>query len=315
MNMKISLFLLCCIAFMNLKSMIEKNDLSEKLMSFKIKLVKIKNELSPINLQHPSGFKRLTDVSYDRIKVSDSSNERLQKKLRDVLKNDDLTIGSQIGFVVLESPTLLRGNRKKLTLEDYAITENNINNAIDINIKNDLVQQLKDEAKILTGQYKIHLMPKNEEDILIIIENLLDSLKKNTDFANSVSSLKFRVGVNFSGSKEEIAKRLSNPPSKRNPEGTGILPIIVIYPADGQNNAQTVLDYVYKLFKNIPGIGITPRFNEKITSLIYYAQGDADYKIPPSAAKYYTVDKKFYNPDFEGEGQNKDYSLKNPAHA
>lgn len=76
--------------------------------------------------------------------------------------------------------------------------------------------------------------------------------------------------------------------------------------------AQYVLDIVYKLFKNKSGLGITPRFNAKVTDLIYWAQGNADDKLIPVHAEYFEEpDKICYRADISGNYV--DYYLKNPA--
>ncbi len=59
------------------------------------------------------------------------------------------------------------------------------------------------------------------------------------------------------------------------------------------------------------GLDITPRFNTKITSLIYYAQSSSDLKIKSDLEKYFTEDKIFFRSDVEGK-KNVDYSLKDP---
>jgi len=116
--------------------------------------------------------------------------------------------------------------------------------------------------------YKIHLMPY-KEDVGKVIDILLTAMQKNLPLSKSIAGIK--VFSTF-GTKDNR---------------DGILPTIVIYATPGKDNAQTVLNAVYTLFKDQHGIDKTPRYNRKITTLIYYAQGDADHKRGYGWADYF----------------------------
>lgn len=150
-------------------------------------------------------------------------------------------------------------------------------------------QQLRRQ---LAANYKIHLMPF-DDDIVQIMKNLLDRVAKNTDLQKAVN--RFKVHAHTDAIQRDDGM---------------YLPIIVIYCHASKDAAQYVLNEVYALFKDKPGLGITPRFNRKITSLIYYAQGDGDRK-GANYADYYEEGLVHYHPKFEGEI--KDYWLENPA--
>jgi hypothetical protein len=93
---------------------------------------------------------------------------------------------------------------------------------------------------------------------------------------------------------------------------------IVIYAASGKENAQKLLNKIYAIFKYQEGLNINPRWNEKVTSLIYFAQGDGDAKKLKENAKFfesgdeYGNGKVYFNPTVTGVYQ--DYHLINPAH-
>jgi hypothetical protein len=247
---------------------------------------------------------RLSDVPYEKIyKIFNKNKGRilanLSKKkpiiqLLESLNLSSLPLGIyfHFGYIYIANdqslPTAIMKGKQVL---------GNLELVMDAFAKKDQISK-----KQLTAHYKIHLMPKNGDDMMLIIENLLNELKFNDLLQRAINSFKFKP-IDFSGSREGIKKRLTR--------GDEIFPLMVIYAADGKENAQIVLDTVYRLFGDINGLDITPRYNKKVTSLIYYAQGDGDIK--ETYARYFTPDKIFFKPDFEGEGLNIDYSLKNPA--
>ena len=85
------------------------------------------------------------------------------------------------------------------------------------------------------------------------------------------------------------------------------MPIIVIYSRAGKEFAQRLLDAIIDLFGDAQGLDTAPRFNRKITSLIYYAQGDGDDKIISGAEHYFEEDFVHFKSDFTGEEA--DYKL------
>ena len=58
---------------------------------------------------------------------------------------------------------------------------------------------------------------------------------------------------------------------------TGNKPAIVITVC-GEDNLTFVLDAIVRQYGGLSGIGKTPRFNLQLSSLIYVAQGDGDFK-------------------------------------
>lgn len=154
-----------------------------------------------------------------------------------------------------------------------------------------------DQARALRARlaacYKIHLMPFDDY-IVPIISKLLERVNRDIRLQQAMSHFKVYSFPDLIAQKD----------------GDKHIPIFVIYCHANKDAAQYVLDVVYALFKNMPGRDITPRYNQKITSLIYYAQGDGDYK----SEQYHDCYEPgciHYRADFEGE--HKDYHLKNPA--
>lgn len=117
---------------------------------------------------------------------------------------------------------------------------------------------LKDIAK----RYKIHLMP-TEKNFVSVIETLLDAVEKDPELQKLIGLMKF-----------------IDDPTNLTSERTGrTLPEIVIYPAAGKESAQALLDKIYALFKNEPGLDTPLEYNYRLTPLIRFAQGDADAKV------------------------------------
>lgn len=144
----------------------------------------------------------------------------------------------------------------------------------------------------LASSYKIHLMPF-DADIVNVMKSFLKRVSENEDLQRAVSHFKIHAHT-------DAIERL---------DGT-YFPIMVIYCHASKDAAQYVLNEVYALFRHKQGLDITPRYNRKITSLIYYAQGDGDYKSE-HYSDYYEAGLVHYHPKFEGII--KDYWLRNPA--
>ena len=165
-------------------------------------------------------------------------------------------------------------------------------------------QQATDKSilfKNLTQDYKIHLMPKGcmFEDF----DALFHLIKNDEELKKAIVS--FKILNDFIDDKQ-IEKDFN--------EGKSISPKIVIYVAAGKENAQLVLNKIYAAFKDKEGLNISPRFNQKITSYIYYAQGNGDDK-EIDQYKYFFENPGMvhYKSDITGEEEN--YALKMPTTA
>ena len=142
--------------------------------------------------------------------------------------------------------------------------------------------------KEAVGFYKIHLMPK-KQDVLIILNLIMQSLEENIEFQNLI--YKFKVTPSFEELDDAYGEKL---------------PIIVIYPAWGQENVQKLVNKLCILFRNFTGLGKEPRYNTEIKNsngLIFYAQADAMDKNKHRAElnQFFDGSTNFalYRPDFE----------------
>ena len=156
----------------------------------------------------------------------------------------------------------------------------------------------KKQLETLTGQYKIHLMPHRIFIPRLVIK-LIKAIKQDPSLADVLYSFKVR----YPEDAEKTVNLKDMEQSKR-------VPRIVIYLADGKANAQKALKKLIVLFKNdiSKGIDITPRFNQKVNPLIYFAQSDADTKYIPFLQHYFEQPEMiYYVSDITGE--KKDYRL------
>ncbi|HML19200.1 MAG TPA: hypothetical protein PKD74_01325 [Candidatus Dependentiae bacterium] len=148
---------------------------------------------------------------------------------------------------------------------------------------------LKESARL----YKIHFMPldSNFKDVVL---RLISEIKNNKDLAGSMHSIKVKPLLD-----QDIQKIGAE----------GILPKIVIY-ISGKELAQKALNILYDTFKNEKGSGHCPPFNEKVTDLIYYTQGNRNEKL--AFPQYYEQpDMVYFFPTVTGTRE--DYHLINPA--
>lgn len=147
--------------------------------------------------------------------------------------------------------------------------------------------------------YKIHLMPK-KEDLQSTIIKLVNETKNYPELLDLIANFKYIENFEKFQENEDFN-----------------MPIVVIYAASGKENAQKLLNKIFQLFKDQEGLNIKPRWNEKVTSLIYFTQGNGDEK------KLIRYDKFFEPGDYKGNGKvyfkatvsgtYQDYHLINPA--
>ncbi len=162
----------------------------------------------------------------------------------------------------------------------------------------------KEAVKELVGDYKIHLMPK-DNDLERVSLMLINIIKQQVDLQNLIGLIKIKALL-------EPLVQLFIHEDKNKPfplSQKHRMPKIVIYVAGGKKKAQHVLDSMYEHFKDIEGIDRAPAFNERVTSLIYVTQGNRDDKI--LYPQLFEKSLVYYNPAITGEYQ--DYHLINPA--
>jgi len=170
---------------------------------------------------------------------------------------------------------------KKMLSYESAVDKNILN-------ENDVIR-LGELAKC----YKIHLMPQKDE-IPLVLFILICELMKRTELYNNMFDFKFCIPCPPVGKEDPV-------------------PTIILYPLLNKLSAQTVLNIVYKLFKDtgIKGTGVVPRYNQKVTDLLYWAQGNGGEKNENKYKNYFDKSLICYRPDFTGEYV--DYYLKDPS--
>lgn len=115
-----------------------------------------------------------------------------------------------------------------------------------------------DLRKKAAANYKIHFMPKKEE-LLFMVKKLINIIIQEKLF-DKIHVIKF-------------IKEYNPDSNEKNP-----LPAIVIAPASSKETVQKLLNVFYTHLKGYSGSNITPRFNAKVTDLLYIAQGDGKTK-------------------------------------
>ena len=149
-------------------------------------------------------------------------------------------------------------------------------------------------AEFLVQNYKIHLMPI-DQDFYKMAVIFFKSLKDNPNLRTLVNNFKIRV-------EDNVIKRAGEPDM--------IMSLFVVYPAYGKDNAQQLLNNVYaSLNNNVKGSGQIPRWNAKVTDLIFIAQGDGELKTDENK-QYFEPNRVYYRSDITGKKEN--YHLIHP---
>lgn len=165
--------------------------------------------------------------------------------------------------------------------------------ALDPDFESVLAVLIPEEKKNLVEHYKIHVMPADESETAracAVIHGLQSDKKQQ--FGKACQD--WKVSWSFR--------------SEKSSDGDA-LPVIVVY-VSGKDNATIVLNGLLKALKGIKGSGLWPTHNIKVNDLIFYAQGDRDFKTNPRMEKLFEKENghlALYKPDFTGVIQ--DYHL------
>jgi len=145
--------------------------------------------------------------------------------------------------------------------------------------------------------YKIHLMPRDNklENAAIKLSKLIQNNPELKDAINV-----FKIIPMY----EQFQKILEARGDK-----SAQAPKIVIY-VMSKAKTQTVLNKIYENFKDWPGVGREPSFNEKVTDFIFFAQGDRVDKI--NYPDLFEKSGVYFRPDIV-KGEILDFHLINPA--
>ena len=154
--------------------------------------------------------------------------------------------------------------------------------------------QDKSAALPLVKDYKIHLMPKDEDFVHTAIK-LINALKSSYILQRTISQIKI---------KPILEKEVDEAAEERYGMSRAELlelPKIVIYICGGTEDAQKALDEIFRIFKEQVGVNRGPKYNKKVTSLIFFAQGNREDKDVDSAwiaeNGPYAVSRFFEQPD------------------
>ncbi len=191
-----------------------------------------------------------------------------------------------LNFVDLKT---MRGQRSPVNLENFERYKNN-----EAECQKNLKMSCQEAKERLVGLYKLHLMPK-PDDFNTVVLMFLEELQKNPKLQELVQLFKIRIDPDYKNIKDPAL----------------IMPKIVLYAAEGKDKVQELLNIIADIYKKREGANISPRFNEQITSLIYYTQGDGTDK-KESTQQYFEPGFRHYKKDFTGKDKDRDYHLINP---
>jgi hypothetical protein len=162
-----------------------------------------------------------------------------------------------------------------------------------LGLSGQLTDRSREIIKKLVTEYKIHLMPTDDNFIPAVI-TLCRAIKERDDLQGVIHQIKIKPMLESSALSCQQYKAL---------------PKIVIYVYGSKDVVQRVLNNIYEVFKDWQGVDRTPAFNEKVTSFIYFAQGDRMEKI--ACPEYFEASGVYFKPDVTGTRE--DYHLTNPA--
>ncbi len=190
------------------------------------------------------------------------------------------------GYVFFDNGERARG----VTLPQYLKVQREFKQAMEYEKVLALEQESIYMVNELVKTYKIHLMPIDVLDEIVMLIRLYELIQKDKDFSSRLKT--FKILINPYQQKDITYAK------------------VVIY-ASGKENAQKMLNSIYAKFKNMVGLDIAPRYNAKVTDLIWIAQGDGDYKLEQPFISYYESPLRvYYRADITGAAQN--YHLINP---
>lgn len=160
----------------------------------------------------------------------------------------------------------------------------------------------QDVKRNLVGVYKIHFMPK-PKDIYKVVASLLT----HEELYPFIQQIKYVSPILLELNKTgKIKFNLDD------------YPYVVVYSAPGKENAQLLLNTLYGLFKGVEGMNQIPRYNQKVTSLLYVSQGEGYDKVKllrqNKINDYFdnTYDYAYYRSDFLGTSEKQEYNLQIP---
>jgi len=197
---------------------------------------------------------------------------------------------------IIVTGTLFKGKRDFVGIDSPCLRT--IHNAQDHTSR-----RIRNMKAQLAGEYKIHLMPADAQEMQDSLEELINLLKTNSDFQNSMFRMKFHAGITKQMTSDQILKVLTD--ARGN-----IAPLMVLYPARGKEHAQNMLNLMQATLSDKKGLDQTPRFNHKFSDFLFVSQGEGSEKGGNFDCYFQSPERVYYRSDFEGV--QKDYQLKSP---
>lgn len=173
------------------------------------------------------------------------------------------------GYVRAENELLVVD--PKIELDSVANAKVTLNEILKSGNPNKIAEIPKNERLLFLNaqEYKIHLMPKPEK-MKEVISRMIELFDNDPDLKYQITQYKVLIGEK------------NNPASITCEDASeGYFPRIVIY-TESKQAGKSVLNAIYNAFKDdaeeLGEKDMRPRYNKKINSLIYYAQGSGGIK-------------------------------------
>ena len=130
-------------------------------------------------------------------------------------------------------------------------------------IKNNTIDTITpDQINNAQNTYTIYLMPTRDQVANTIVTFFKEYNKLNSENRH-IRKIEFHGQLNT---------KINMPTDKG--DVTYFVPRIIIYPVHDRESVEKTLNWLTRIFGNQAGLDLYPGFSEKVTSLIYYHQGE-----------------------------------------
>lgn len=236
-------------------------------------------------------YNRLRGMEMKRALQKLSAQESMVKQQVSLVPSEEkvgLVLSEEGGYFHLNDPIRFQG--KEYARDGDSLMLHHLPLRHNFSSDNEFNLELFKTRRKLAETYKIHLMPQSVNQLYTVLKRLYAAMENDEQLQKAIYKIKF-IPFPYKGSSQEgsfqvltwdAITKLDLPIAQaffkniKETDEANVLPFIVIYPSPGK--AQYVINQVHKLFKNQEGLDVAPRYNERITSLIYVAQGHGDDK-------------------------------------
>ena len=135
--------------------------------------------------------------------------------------------------------------------------------------KKEIERKIATYIAFMQNNYKIHLMPQSH-NLIPVTQKILNEYRKLPPDQRTIQAIKLSGDINI-----EIDADTIEYDKGKEAHITCMSPRVVIYPIYSKQAAADTLRWIIDTVGTYKGVNVYPRFNSKITSMIYYSQGDS----------------------------------------